>query len=579
VLFKGVAASPGVGLGRVVIYKEPDLNYRNQPHSGQDNEKARLKQAIEKFKIEISKLVEEAEAKAGPQQAAILTGQITMLTDPFMISQMEELIEKGLIAEAAMDEVTQSFQEMFENVEDEKMRQRATDIGDLRKRLLRILLGVEQLDLTAIEPDSIVVAIDLPASVITALPLDRVQALVTEIGGYTSHGSIMARALGVPAVTSLTGLMDSVKQDGLFMIADGSAGEVIIDPDEQTLARYRQRQHEWQNDQASLKVFIDRQTVDADGVKRTLEANIGGMAEAKIAQAAGADGVGLFRTEFLFLNRNSLPGEEEQFRVYSEVASLFPNREVIIRTLDVGGDKPVPALGLPKEENPFLGYRAIRYCLDQPEVFSIQLRAILRAGATHGNIKIMLPLVTSLEEVIAAKKILDQCAGSLASDGRPYDASIKLGVMIETPAAVQIVDLLATEADFFSIGTNDLAQYTLAADRGNPKVGALCSPFHPAVLRSIQTIIKAGQKASVPVGLCGEVGSNPQMIPILMAFGLDKISVSPSSLAMVRRELSTWRLVDARELTEQVMSQTSANAVKQCINAAFERKSLNLNLA
>ncbi|MDR2443887.1 MAG: phosphoenolpyruvate--protein phosphotransferase [Deltaproteobacteria bacterium] len=569
---KAVAASPGVGLGRVVVYVEPDLNFGGLVYSGREKEIARLELAVTAFKEQITLLAAETEAKAGKQQAAILTGQIAMISDPFMITQMEELIGQGRTAEAAVSEVTTSFKEMFANVEDEKMRQRATDIGDLRKRLLMILMEVKELDLASIGPDSVVVGEDLPASVITSLPTANIQALVSEIGGYTSHGAIMARALGLPLVSGVTGLMKLITTGDHEIIVDGTKGEAIVDPDENAKTEYRLRREAWREEQSSLKVFLGRQTVDGDGVRRTLSSNISSFAEAKLAQGAGADGIGLFRTEFLFLDRETLPGEEEQFRVYSEVASLFPNSEVVIRTLDVGGDKEVPALDLPKEDNPFLGYRAIRFCLDHTEIFSSQLRAILRAGAEHGNIKIMLPLVTSLEEITSARALMKQCLDDLKRENLPCDPAIQLGIMVETPAAVLLADILAKEADFFSIGTNDLTQYILAADRGNSKLGHLNSPFHPAVLRAIENIIKTGRKRSIPVSLCGEAGADPMMIPLLMAYGLDKFSVSPSSLASVRREISTWRLTEANSLANEVRDFPTTGSVKAHLLQVIENR-------
>ena len=379
--------------------------------------------------------------------------------------------------------------------------------------------------------------------------MENLAALVPESGGYTSHGAIMARSFGVPLVTGLSGLFETVSK-GETIIADGSDGVVIISPDEITLAAYVAKRQNYLEDQKSLNEFKLRPTLDADGNPRRLMANIGGINDAKAAKANGAEGVGLFRTEFLFLDRATLPSEEEQFRVYSEVSAIFAPDEVIVRTLDAGGDKNVPALNLPKEDNPFLGYRAIRYCLAEPAVFATQLRAILRAGAKGKNLRIMLPFVTSADEITKAKALVASCADDLRAKGLDHDENVKIGIMVETPAAVLLAEELIKIADFFSVGTNDLTQYTLAADRGNANVAQLCSPFHPAVLKSLKRVIDAGKAAGKPVGLCGESGADPEMIPLLLALGLDEFSVSPASVLRVRREISHWGHQRATELTQ-----------------------------
>jgi phosphotransferase system enzyme I (PtsI) len=561
-----------VGIGRVLIYREPDLNFGHVVYLGLEKEKKRLKAAIARFKEEIAVLAAIAEKKSGPSQAAILTGQVAMISDPFMLSQIEELLAKGQVAEAAVAEVAQGYEDMFNGLDDEKTRQRATDIEDMKRRLLSILLGVERLELSTISDGVIVVALDLPASALTSLPMERVRALATERGGLTSHGSIMARALGVPAVTGLVGLMGQAYEDGDLIVVDGSGGEIIIEPTAEEVEDYERRRSVWKADQASLKFFLKKPALDADGVKRVLGANIGGLADARQAQEFGADGVGLFRTEFLFLDRASLPTEEEQTRVYAEVAGLFPDQEVIIRTLDIGGDKRIPSLGVTKEENPYLGLRGIRFCLARQDIFKSQLRALARAGAQRGNIKIMLPLVISVEEVTLTQKLLAEALAELSAEGLAHDARVKLGVMLETPAAALIVDLLAKVSDFFSVGSNDLTQYTLVADRGNPQVSHLCDPFHPAVLRNLNIVIAEAKKTQTPLGLCGEIGGDPWMLPLLLGFGLEKFSVSAPSLAAVRREMISWSVAEARELTEEVLTFTTAARVKAFLKEAVATK-------
>jgi phosphotransferase system enzyme I (PtsI) len=555
-----------------LLYREPDLNFDKVVFSGVENEKKRLNAAVAKFKEEIALLAAAAEKRSGASQAAILTGQVAMISDPYMISRAEELIAKGQVAEAAAAEVAQGFEDMFNALEDEKTRQRATDIGDLKKRLLGILLGVKRLEWSEIADDAVLVALDLPASVISSLPMDKVLAFATEQGGLTSHGAIMARSLGVPAVTGLIGLMGQELKDGQPIVVDGSSGEIILDPSPEESRDYVSRRQAWREDQASLKIYLKKVAVDKDGTRRLLGSNIGGLADARQAQEFGSDGVGLFRTEFLFLDRATLPTEEEQTRIYAEVASLFPESEVIIRTLDVGGDKQPVAFDMAKEENPYLGLRGIRYYQVRPDILKTQLRALSRGAAQYGNIKIMLPLVISLEEVTFVKALFKEVVAELASEGLPHAEEMPLGIMVETPAAALIIDLLATVSDFFSVGTNDLTQYTLIADRGNPQVNHLCDPFHPALLRSLKGVIGEARKAQTPIGLCGEIGGDPRMLPLLMGFGLSKFSVNPASLARVRRDMSSWSLAEATDLAEEILTLPTVESVKARLKKALDQR-------
>ncbi|MDR2387707.1 MAG: phosphoenolpyruvate--protein phosphotransferase [Deltaproteobacteria bacterium] len=567
--FKGVAGSPGLGIGYAALYEEPNLDWQHVVYSGIEGEKARLNEAIVTFKADVTEMANRALEKHGKEHSDILKRQISLVRDPFFLQQINDLIDGGKVAEGAVNEAAETCVEIYRSTGDERIMQRITDIMDARTRLLTLLLKVETLDPSTLPPETVLIGKDLPASIIAALNLANLAALVPESGGFTSHGAIMARSFGIPLVTGLQGVFDSVK-NGDQVIVDGNQGEVITSPDHETLSSYVAKRQSYLEDQKSLNEFLNLKTLDADGQAHLLFANIGGINEAKIAKANGAEGVGLFRTEFLFLDRTTLPSEEEQFRIYSEVANIFAPNQVIIRTLDVGGDKNVPALKLPKEENPFLGYRAIRFCLNEPEVFMTQLRAILRAGAKEKNLLIMLPLVTSLDEVSSAKKILETCKGELQAKGQEYDQAIKVGIMVETPAAVSMAEELTQVTDFFSIGTNDLAQYTLAADRGNAKLGQLCSPFHPAVLKSLKRVIEAGKKANKLVGLCGEAGADPLMIPILLGLGLDEFSVSPSSVLRVRREISHWSLERAKNLTNEVLSLTTTQAIKDHLQKALK---------
>ena len=515
-ILHGIGASEGIGIGKAVCVREQNLDYSAVSYGGKEVEKDRLQAAIQQFNERTSAMAEHIRAQVGQKESEILTGQIAMLGDPFMQSQMTEIIEGGQCAEAAVDQVCTMYAEMFAGVDDELMRQRATDVRDIRGRLLAILLKVEGVDVSELPAGSVLVAHDLTPSMTVGLKKENVAAILTETGGRTSHSAILARALELPAVLSVPKALELVK-DGDGVIVDGGEGVALLNPDQLTRGEYLKKQEEYQKKRALLAVYRDRETVDADGKRYGLYANIGSPAEAEAAAAAGAEGVGLFRTEFLFMDRTSVPSETEQMEAYQAVSRTMAGKEVIIRTLDVGGDKAIDYLGMDKEENPFLGHRAIRYCLDRPDLYKVQLRALLRAGAELRNIKIMLPLVTSLEEIRGARALLEQCKSELESEGLPYDKDISLGIMVETPAAALIADLLAQESDFFSIGTNDLTQYVMAVDRGNAKVEKLYTTFHPAVLRSIRTVIQAAKQAGIPVGMCGEAAADPCLIPLLMS--------------------------------------------------------------
>lgn len=569
-ILKGINASDGVGLGRAVCVREESLDYSAVPYSGKETEKNRLREAVEEFNLRTSAMAGRIREQAGPKEAEILTGQITMLADPFMLSQMQEAIDGGSCAEAAADSVLGMYADMFAAVDDELMRQRATDVRDIRSRLLSILLGAAGIDLSNLPAGTILVAHDLTPSMTVGLNKENVSGIVTETGGRTSHSAILARALRLPAVLSIPKALELI-QDGDGLIVDGGEGVVVLNPDARTRAEYLSKQEDYQNTVAALEVFRDKPTVDADGKYYHLYANIGSAAEAADAAKSGAEGIGLFRTEFLFMDRTSVPDETVQYEAYHAVSKIMAGKEVIIRTLDVGGDKAIEYLGMEKEDNPFLGHRAIRYCLDRPDLYKVQLRALLRAGAEEKNIKIMLPLVTCVEEVRAARELLEQCKKELAAANIPYDKDIKLGIMIETPAAALTADVLAKGCDFFSIGTNDLTQYIMAVDRGNAKVEKLYSHFQPAVLRAIRNVISAGKRVGIPVGMCGEAAADPCMIPLLMCWGLDEFSVSASSILSSRAQIYRWHEKDFCHLTDEAMGLSTASGVAGYLKASVDQ--------
>ena len=566
-MLKGVGASAGIGIGKVICIREQNLDYSQVQYQGREQEKARLKQAVETFCEKTQRMAEDIRQRVGQKESEILSGQVMMLSDPFMISQMEDAIQSGSCAEAAVDTVCQMYIEMFSNVEDELMKQRATDIGDIKTRMLRLLLGVESVDMASLPKGTVLAAKDLTPSMTVGLQKENVNAIITEVGGKTSHSAILARALEIPAVL---GIPDALQQltDGQTAIVDGATGQVLTEPDAETLYHYTKLQEEQLRQKAMLSIYRDKPTTDASGRSYQLYANIGSVMEAQAALENGAEGIGLFRTEFLFMDRPAMPDEEEQLEAYSSVSHLMKGKEVIIRTLDVGGDKEVSYLKMGSEQNPFLGWRAIRYCLSEQPLFKTQLRALLRAGAQERNIKIMLPLVTGVQEIRAARSLLEECKQELSREGLEYDPKIALGVMIETPAAALTADLMAKEADFFSIGTNDLTQYTIAVDRGNAKVEQLYTTLHPAVLRSIRGIIHAAKQAKIPVGMCGESAADPLLIPLLMQFGLDEFSVSASSVLKTRKTISEWNREQVEQVAEQAMQLSTPQELDEYLHRA-----------
>lgn len=569
-MLKGVGASSGIGIGTIVCIREESLDYSKVVFQGEAEEKARLKEAVDTFCKVTQEMAEDIRQRVGEKESEILSGQIMMLSDPFMTGQMEEMIASGSCAEAALDSVCQMYIEMFSNVDDELMRQRATDIRDIRTRMLRLLLGISSVDIASVPAGTVLVAKDLTPSMTVGLKKENISAILTEIGGKTSHSAILARALEIPAVLGIPQVLDQVS-DGQQAIVDGESGEVILSPDEDTLKSYTAQWKEQQEQKAMLSVYRDRKTQDADGRNYELYSNIGSVAEAQIALENGAEGIGLFRTEFLFMDRTAMPTEQEQYEAYKAVSDIMQGKEVIIRTLDVGGDKEISYLKMESEQNPFLGWRAIRYCLEESDLFKVQIRALLRAGAEHKNIKIMLPLVTGVQEIRAAKQLLEECKQELAAQGIAYDDNIQVGIMIETPAAALIADLLAKEAAFFSIGTNDLTQYTLAVDRGNAKVENLYTTLHPAVLRSIRSIIRAAKEAKIPVGMCGEAAADPALIPLLLEFGLDEMSVSASSILKTRKIVSQWSQKETAEVEQKAMQLDEPQAVGEYLLSVCKR--------
>ena len=568
-MYEGIAASRGIGIGSICVIAEHELKYDAVKVEDTESEKARFDSAVEKFKKETAEMAEDIRKRIGPKEAEILEGHLVMMSDPSMSGEMGKMIAAGQCAESAVEAVCDMFIGMFSKMDDDMMRQRASDISDIKVSLLKILLGIEDIDISKVAPGTILVAKDLTPSMTSQIVKENVAGIITEVGGKTSHSAILARALEIPAVLSVPDITTLVK-DKDTAIVDGTEGNVYINPEGDILSQYIIKREDYIKKQSELKGFLGKETVTADGINLELFCNIGTPKDAKKAVECDGEGVGLFRSEFLFMDNTRMPSEDEQFAAYKEAAQTLDGKPVIIRTLDVGGDKDIPYLNIKKEENPFLGYRAVRYCLGNRDNYMIQLRAIVRASA-FGKVKIMVPLVTCVEEIRAVKEMVSEIKKDFDEKGIAYDKDIEIGCMIETASASLIADLLAKESDFFSIGTNDLTQYTMSVDRGNADVAYLYSTFQPSVLRSIKHIIECGVEAGIPVGMCGEAAADPLMIPLLISFGLTEFSVNPVLVLTARCIISKWTKKDADELTAKVMSlETEAEIQKLLKESAKE---------
>ncbi|MBR3126027.1 MAG: phosphoenolpyruvate--protein phosphotransferase [Mogibacterium sp.] len=565
-MYKGIAASRGIGIGSICRIIEQDLSFETKMVSDIEAEKARFQKAIDDFVEETYAMAEDVKKNIGEKESEILLGHAVMISDPSMSGEMFSMIEAGQCAEAALTGVCDMFYGIFSTMEDEMMKQRASDIADVKVSILKKLLGIKDIEIGKVPAGTVLVCKDLTPSMTSQIVKENVAGIITEVGGPTSHSAILARALEIPAVLSVPGIVDLV-EDKDAAIVDGTAGDVFINPEGDILANYVAKREEFIKKKEELKKFIGKETLTADGDKLEVYCNIGTPKDARKAMECDGEGVGLFRSEFLFMDNTHLPTEEEQFEAYKEALETMKGKTVIIRTLDIGGDKDIPYMDFEKEENPFLGFRAVRYCLAHEDMYKTQLRAITRASA-FGKAKIMVPLVTTVDEVRAVKKLVAEIKEDLRKEGIPFDEGIEVGCMTETAASAEIADLLAKEADFFSIGTNDLTGYTMAVDRGNAKVAYLYSAFQPAVLRSIRQIIVAAKEAGIPVGMCGEAAADPLMIPLLMSFGLDEYSVNPVLVLTSRCIISKWSKAEADALAEKVMAMDNVEDIVAALKAA-----------
>lgn len=565
-MFKGVNASDGFGIGVAQVAVAPDVSFTPVAPEDPEKEKQRYEAALEKFVAQTNAQIERMKVSVGEEAALIMGAHIEFAEDEGIHDTVNSSIDAGMCAEQAVSEAYNTYYTMFSQMDDELFRERATDVADVKTGLLADLLGKEVVDLSTLPENSIIVVKELTPSMTADIDKENVAGIVTETGGRTSHSAIIARALEIPAVLSVEDATEHIKT-GDMVIVDGSAGDVLVQPSKEDLEAYRAKAKAYADDKAALETYRGKKTITADGETKLLVANIGNPDDANAAAEHDAEGIGLFRSEFLFMDAKELPSEDEQFAAYQKVALRMKGRPIIIRTLDVGGDKEIPYMNLQKEDNPFMGFRAIRYCLNNPDQYKVQLTALLRASA-FGDIKIMLPLVTALDEVRKARSLVEECKKELDERGISYDPDIEVGTMIETPAASLIADNLAEVCDFFSIGTNDLIGYTMCADRGNDRVAYLYEVYQPAVLRSLKRIISEGNKRGIMVGMCGEAAADPLLIPVLISFGLGEFSVSAPSILRTRRIISQWTKEEADVLTEKVLTLKTAAEVKAALQAA-----------
>ncbi|BGE82741.1 phosphoenolpyruvate--protein phosphotransferase [Staphylococcus petrasii] len=564
-LIKGIAASDGVAIAKAYLLVEPDLSFTNEKVTDTDAEIKKFRNALEASKIELTKIRNNAEKQLGPDKAAIFDAHLLVLDDPELIQPIEDKIanEKASAPEA-LHEVTTQFITIFESMDNEYMRERAADIRDVSKRVLAHLLGVDLPNPSMIDESVVIVGNDLTPSDTAQLNKEFVQGFVTNIGGRTSHSAIMSRSLEIAAVVGTKTITKEVKQ-GDMIIVDGTTGDVIIDPTEDELIAYQNKRERLFEDKKELQKLRDAETVTIDGEHAELAANIGTPDDLYGVMENGAEGIGLYRTEFLYMGRDQMPTEDEQFEAYKKVLETMKDKRVVVRTLDIGGDKELPYLNLPKEMNPFLGYRAIRLCLDQQDIFRTQLRALLRASA-YGKLNIMFPMVATINEFRDAKAILLEEKDKLKNEGHEVSDEIELGIMVEIPSTAALADVFAKEVDFFSIGTNDLIQYTMAADRMSERVSYLYQPYNPAILRLVKQVIEASHKEGKWTGMCGEMAGDETAIPLLLGLGLDEFSMSATSILKARRQINGLSKNEMAELAHRAINCATQDEVKELVN-------------
>ncbi len=568
-MLKATGASPGFALGKVLVVRNEPVILEKEPIEDISQEKEKFLGAIEASKKEIEQIREKALKELGEQKAAIFDAHKMILDDPELIQGTINKIESERLNGAyALSKTAEEFIAIFEAMDNDYMRERVADIKDVTDRVIRTITGQKKTDLASLEEDVILVAHDLTPSETATMDKERVMGFLTNIGGRTSHTAIMARSLEIPAVVGLKDITEALKT-GDFAILDGEGGTVIVNPSKEEIKKYEGLKEAYVTERKALDAIKGQESITKDGRRVELAGNIGTTQDITGLIKNDAEGVGLFRTEFIYMNRETLPSEEEQFEAYKQVLEAMNPKPIVIRTLDIGGDKNLSYLKIGEEMNPFLGYRAIRLCLKEQKIFKDQLRALLRASV-YGKLKIMFPMISNLKELLEAKEVLNEVKADLDREGIAYQHDIEVGMMIEVPSAAVMSDVLAKHVDFFSIGTNDLIQYTCAVDRMNEKIHHLYQPFNPAVLRLIKTVIDNGHREGIWVGMCGESAGDQRMIPILLGMGLDEFSMSPLSILPARKLIRSLSLEEAQKLAEEVLKLSTAEEIEKYL----ETKSL-----
>ncbi|SET48169.1 phosphoenolpyruvate--protein phosphotransferase [Paenibacillus sp. NFR01] len=577
-MIQGIGAAAGVAIGKAFVLPNWEWSMPDTQVNPVDlaKEFERLYEGIRTSKDEIEFIKKEFREVVGVEESSIFDAHLAILDDPVFMSEIRGIIERQYkAAEVAVKEAIDHFVAMFDLLDDEYMKERAVDIKDVGNRLLKHLLGAPEVTLPADTQPYVLVAKELSPSQLAHLNPTYVLGILTMMGGKTSHASIMARALGIPLIAGLENKLSTPIQTGDMIVMDGETGTVHIQPDELTLKDYSSRRAKQQRKKEQLELLATVQAITKDGVPLRLLGNISSVKELELALKYGAEGVGLFRTEFLYMDRSSFPTEDEQFEVYKHVAEKVGTSSVVIRTLDIGGDKHLDYFQLPEEQNPFLGYRAIRISLDRTDMFKTQMAAILRASH-YGSVKIMFPMISSVEEVQAAKALLAEVKAELDARNVPYNREIPVGIMVEVPAAVMIVDLLAEEVDFFSIGTNDLVQYVLAVDRMNEQIAHMYHPYHPAVLRMIRMTVEAARNAGIGVSVCGELAADERSLPLWLEMGVSDLSMSPQALLKVKHRILNTAAAEAKEAAKACFRYRTSEQTEEQLTAFSQRSGVTL---
>ncbi|MCA0984602.1 phosphoenolpyruvate--protein phosphotransferase [Halobacillus yeomjeoni] len=568
---QGIAASSGIAIAKVYPLEAPDLSYSKEKVEQPETEVERLHQALEVSKSELEKIKEHTKKSLGDEHAEIFSAHLLVLSDPELIKPIEDKIKtENVNAEAALDETANMFIDLFKNMDNEYMRERAADIQDVTKRVMAQLLNVTFPDPALINEEVVIVADDLTPSDTAQLNKQFVKGFTTDIGGRTSHSAIMARSLEIPAVVGTKNITSQSEKDSMIIV-DGISGDVIVNPTDEQIEEYKQKQADFEKQKQEWAKLKDEPTVTSEGDHVELVANIGTPDDVEGVLENGGEGVGLYRTEFLYMGKSQLPTEEEQFDAYSSVLKQMGDKPVVVRTLDIGGDKELSYLDLPDEMNPFLGYRAIRLCLERDDIFRVQLRALLRASV-HGNLKIMFPMIATLDEFRQAKALLDEEKENLVKEGHQVSDDIEVGMMVEIPATAVIARQFAKEVDFFSIGTNDLIQYTMAADRMNERVSYLYQPYNPAILNLINNVIEAAHAEGKWAGMCGEMAGDEIAIPILLGLGLDEFSMSATSILPARTQIRDLSKKEMASYKEEILSMGTAEEVVEFVKEKTQSK-------